>query len=247
MEFPDRLIEPARRLNSVLRGAKSLLETHYLLFPEMESIYRSLFLRDLGRYGVEDEFYPIGSAANHSLMYLVARCLIEFPIARVLEFGAGQTSILLDRLSGAMGRPIEITTVEQDPFWAERIRAQVHHPVICAPLAPEVVADSKISFYRLDEIGSQSNLELVIVDGPTAYSPSTRWDRIGAVEFLKGRLASEFIVIFDDTERAGEFLGTRLFCDYLVANHITHYISTIRAAKQQKVICSEQFRAASYF
>ena len=53
-------------------------------------IYRDLFLRELARLGVEDGFYPIGGAANYSLLYLVLRAMTEFPVSSILEVGAGK-------------------------------------------------------------------------------------------------------------------------------------------------------------
>ncbi len=49
-------------INTVLRNAR-------WLNPAMEIVYRDLFLRDLKRLGIPDDFYPIGSAANHGLLY----------------------------------------------------------------------------------------------------------------------------------------------------------------------------------
>ena len=243
----NRAAESWRHYKGILNGAKDLFDRKRVSSSEMETIYRSLFIRDLDRHGIQDDFYPIGSAANHSLMYLITRCLTEFPITRVVEFGGGQTSILIDRLSGKMGKQMEITTVEQDAFWAERIRALVRHRVVCAPLESEAVAERNISFYSFNDIECEGNIELAIVDGPTAFTRSTQWDRLGAVKFLKGRLAPEFIVIFDDTERRGETEGARLFGAYLAANNFTHYTTTIRATKQQTLFCSKGFRAAAYF
>ena len=72
--------------------------------PSMEVVYRELFLRDLARLGLDDLYYPVGWAANHSLMYLIARCFIELPVVNVLELGGGQSSILLSQLNDRLKR-----------------------------------------------------------------------------------------------------------------------------------------------
>lgn len=236
------------RFLSALRGFYILCRQQTSVLPEMELVYRELFLRDLRNLAIEDEFYPVGSAANHSLLYLISRCVIEFPVSRILEFGAGQTSVLLDRLSAKLPqRHCEITTVEQDPFWANRISKGVRHQVIHACLAEKVFAEETISFYESEEVNSKKGIELAIVDGPTASTRATKWNRIGAADYLKDRLAEDFIVIFDDTERRGESAGADLFARYLAARSTPYYTSTIRAEKQQRLFCSEKFRAAAYF
>jgi hypothetical protein len=236
--------KPLYALQKVYASARMRL----FVSPEMEMVYRSLFQQNLQMAGIEDEFYPVGGAANHSLLYLISRCLIELPVARILEFGAGQTSILLDRLAAKLlRRRFEIITVEQDPFWASKVGREVRHRVIHAPLVGRSVAGRRIDFYDLKEVDAQSDIELAIVDGPTAFSPAARWNRIGAVEYLKDRLASQFVVIFDDTERAGESKGAELFARHLEERHIAYFASTVRAAKQQRVFTSERLRSAAYF
>jgi hypothetical protein len=235
-------------LFTALRGLYISSKSRELLAPEMEMVYRSLFLRNLHDTGIDDEFYPVGNAANHSLLYFVSRCLCELPISRVLEFGAGQTSLLLDRLSARLlPRDVEIFTIENDPNWASHIGKKVRHQVIHTPLTEKVVDGRKISFYESEEVNSKKKIELAIVDGPAAYTHTTRWNRLGAASYLQGRLASDFVVIFDDTERCGESRSAELFGHYLKSQNIVFFTSTIRAVKQQQVFCSEKFRAAAYF
>jgi len=239
------------KLRSALRDFYHFLvfcRRRWTLEPEMEVVYRSLFLRNLENLAVQDEFFPVKGAANHSLLYLISRCLIEFPISKVLEFGAGQTSVLLDRVSARFpDRQWEITTVEQDPFWVGRIGQAVHHRVIHAPLTEKNVAGRKIRFYDFDQAKSQTGIELAIVDGPTADSHANQWNRTGAAGYLKDWLAGDFIVIFDDAERVGERAGADMLAESLEAKKIRFFASTTRAEKQQRLLCSEKFRAAAYF
>jgi len=214
----------------------------------MEIVYRDLFLRELRKVGVEDDFFPVGSAANHSLLYLITRCSAELPISKVLEFGAGQTSLLLDRLTARLHeRTVDITTIEQDQFWARKIGQQVRHPVIHAALVQKTVAGRTTFFYDSEQLDSQEDIEFAIVDGPIACSRSSRWNRSGAAGYLSDRLAADFVVIFDDTERRGESACADSFERHLTARNIPHHCSTIKAEKQQRLFCSDNFRAAAYF
>jgi hypothetical protein len=67
-----------------------LLRQRVLTAPSLEAVYRDLFIRDLAAIGVNDAFYPVGSAANHSLLYLVLRCVRELGIRKVSTSARGR-------------------------------------------------------------------------------------------------------------------------------------------------------------
>lgn len=52
-----------RKLVNKLAAANIPLHKYSTTDPFAEPIYRALFLKELARAGVDDEFYPIGSAA----------------------------------------------------------------------------------------------------------------------------------------------------------------------------------------
>jgi len=232
----------ARALRHWPRVARTRIEREGRIAPEAEIVYRELFLRDLARAGIEDEFHPVGSAANHGLLYLITRCVLELPVCRVLELGAGQTSVLLDRLAARVGRPCHITTVEHDPYWAREIGARVSHPVIRVPLTPR-------GFYDLDDAFDPEAPapDFVIVDGPPAGTAATRDSRLGAAAWLAGMLAKEFVVVFDDTERAAEARMVGRFRRLMTDRGDAPFEGAVLAAKQQRIACSHGFRAAAYF
>src|SRR5690348_10090169 len=103
-----------RKVDERFSSVNSLMWAAKTTKPAMEVVYRELFLRDLSRLGLEDLYYPVGSAANHSLLYLIARSFIELPIRNALEMGAGQSSILLSQLNERLKKEATITTVEHD-------------------------------------------------------------------------------------------------------------------------------------
>ncbi|MGH6984815.1 MAG: hypothetical protein ACREEI_11375 [Stellaceae bacterium] len=217
------------------------------ILPPQEQVYRHLFLRDIARAGVEDDFYPVSGAANFSLLYLLARSFAELPISQVVEFGAGQSTVLIDRLASRWQEPVVVTTFEQDAYWAAAIGQKVRHPIVYAPLVRTTVGDRTVAFYDPTRFADLARPDLVLIDGPTAYTVSSRYDRVGSVNFLTTRLADEFAVIFDDGERGGEAEAAGRFRAWLEGRGIQFYENTVRAAKQQRIFCTEKFRAAAYF
>lgn len=228
------------RLSEVAYNAMNIL-------PAQEQVYLHLFLRDLARAGIEDDFYPVGGAANFSLLYLLARSFAELPLSRVIEFGAGQTTVLFDRLASRRQEPVTVTTLEQDVYWAQAVGQKVRHHVVHAPLVRTKVGDRTVAFYDPTCFPDLAPPDLVLIDGPTAYTASSRYDRVGSVNFLSTRLADEFVVIFDDSERGGEREAAGRFRVWLQGRGTRFYENTIRAAKQQKLFCTEKFRAAAYY
>lgn len=216
--------------------------------PAMEMVYRELFLRDLARLGLEDLYYPVGSAANHSLLYLIARTFIEMPVSHVLEMGAGQSSILLSQLNDCLKREAKITTVEHDPHWAERVQRQVKHPVQVAPLVDKTIAGHGIRHYGGAYFDPSVLYDFVLVDGPPAHGKEEMaLNRLGAIELVQKNLAPDFVLIVDDAERRGEDMLVGLIRDKLRENGREFKEAAIMAAKQQHVFAAGQFVSAVFF
>src|SRR6185312_816948 len=121
-----------RRLEAVYRQNRARWAEGEL--PVSELYHLELFNAAVARSGVAvPPLFPVGSAANSSLLSALFRLAWEFPGLSVLELGAGQSTLLLDALRKA-GRLAAVLTLEHDPAWAARIGAQVGHEVRHAPL-----------------------------------------------------------------------------------------------------------------
>jgi hypothetical protein len=241
-------------MNAVKETTKHMLDRGVKVFADrlntrgyQEDIYRYLFIRDITRLGIEDRFYPVGAAANYSLMYLLTRCMLELKYEAILEFGAGQTSILLENLSRLSTVKPQITTVEQDEYWANQIASAIAHPVLHVPLKQTTIGGRTTRSYDVSQLKELPVFDLAVVDGPTSYGDGDPYSRMGSAEFLRTRLAEDFVVIFDDAERVGEMAAVNLFRQHLIGAGIGFYENTIIAAKRQDLFCTEKFRQAAYF
>ena len=215
--------------------------------PGMEPVYRDLFLRELARCGVADTFYPVGPAANHSMMYFIARVLQDHRFTSVLDLGAGQTSILIDRIRGATTGAYSVRTVEHDRFWAERIGAQIGHEVIAAPLVRRNVQGRDIGWYDLPPAIWKEPADLLIVDGPPGYDENVRYARTGAVEIAASVLKEDFVVVVDDSERVGEYELVQLLKALFRARGVAFASGTLHAYKCQTILAAGKYRDAAYF
>jgi hypothetical protein len=230
-----------------IRTAISLVNRYEATEPGMESVYRDLFLRELLFSGITDLFYPVGSAANHSLLYFVARCLRELQPQRVLELGAGQSTLLLDQAHRALGRDIEVMTIEHDPVWIRLIQPQVAHQIEFAMLKPRTVAGRQIEYYDHPMISSGPPIEFLLVDGPPGYPEGAGFSRMGALTIVENRIADDFIIVIDDAERHGEQVLFLEMISLLRRQGRRFRENSLKAIKSQLIVAAGRFERAAYF
>jgi hypothetical protein len=216
------------------------------LVPALEAVYQRLVCRDLARLQLDDVFYPVGSAANYGLFYLILRAVLEFPFARVVELGAGQSTLLLDALARKQLLRAQVSTLEHDEQWATRIAARVAHSVTTVPLRER--SDAGISFAGYDLRAVETGpIDFLSIDGPPAATIGTQYSRLGALELARSIDLTRFVIIIDDAERAGE----RLLADRMVAAlqqlGASPAVGHIVANKRQIIIAGGDYVGAAYY
>ena len=72
--------------------------TDPVLAMQLELSYQNVFDIQCRNRGLTNEFYPLGAAACYGLMYLLFRVLEELPVSSIVEFGSGQSTVLIDRI-----------------------------------------------------------------------------------------------------------------------------------------------------
>ena len=137
---------------------------------------------------------------------LLARLVMNGGRRRVLEFGAGSSSLVLARALALAGGG-RLTSLEQRPDWcAEHWRAVLAHDVVDAELEPvhpsltvgragfaHVFTDARAAVSR------RGPYDLVFVDAPQWY-----YGRDGALPLVLPHLAPGAWIVMDDAERSNE-------------------------------------------
>lgn len=207
-----------------------------------ETLYQAIFDSALRALRVDaPPFYATKSGANYSLLYSLLRSVTETPAKRILEVGAGQTSLLLNTLKQI--RPdLQITSLETDPDWRDWIANRVDHAVVHSSLSRQIIEGVEVKgFFDLSGLQGKT-FDLVLVDGPPgAQKRNARW---AVLPILRNHLAGEFLVIFDDAERSGEQDTIKQFarsCD----NSVDHGLTV--GTKGQIMLFTPAYRAAKYF
>lgn len=206
-----------------------------------ELLYQQLLAWMLERHGLPKRYHPVRSAANHSLLWLVARILDENPVARALELGAGQTTLLLSDLGARRGT--QALTLESDPAWVAELRGRVSHEIREAPLVRSRLGAADVPGYDLASLSADDRFDLVIVDGPRGRP---RASRSGCLDLLDRHLAEQWVVVFDDAERRGERETIDRARDLLRPRGLAGRVEVV-ALKRQVALFSEGFRRVGWY
>jgi hypothetical protein len=201
---------------------------------ELELLYQANYL-ELARQTPWLTQVPLSSAqggtANYSLLFLLLSVLRDEPVHRVLEFGVGKSSQLITDYVRAFPDAASFH-VEHDPLWLEQAVAEHPrvHKVFCA-LQPTLVQGRDINWYSADR--PDERFDLIVVDGPPAFTSASRYARAGMLNWLPGVLADEFVLVVDDANRPGE----RWLTDQAESTFRAH---GIQAEKRQLTAASTQ-------
>lgn len=205
-----------------------------------EIIFQNIIQEVVRLHGFGYVPFPVRAAANYSILYLLYRIMTESEISRVLEFGAGESTLFLDRMKTL--RDFSLTTVEHDSLWCDQIRPKVGHEVILSALSERELFGNRTKAYDLAPLADRK-FDLVVVDGPQGTRHRSRW---GALEVLDNHLADEFIVIFDDAERRGELETVKRALELFAERKKEVFLNVQLASKAQAVIATAQYRFAQF-
>jgi len=130
---------------------------------------------------------------------------------RVLEFGAGVSTVLLGRLIRQRDLHTRVLAVEHEPEWAEMIRRQVAGEsleraveVLAVPLVEDGPRGPWYDEQAIAQACGPEPFDLVVVDGPPAWQPGDEQARYPALGFVLPLLAERCAVYLDDANREGE-------------------------------------------
>ena len=223
-----------------LRSSKA--QNHAAILYLNELLYERLFSNALARFGIENRFYPIKSAATFSLLYLVLRVVTELPVKRILETGAGQTTLLLDALNKI--RHCDIHTLEHDASWATKIQSQVAHPITHTTLIEKMIHGYNTLTYQASEDKPSQHFDLLIIDGPVGNRRKSRW---GCLEIIENVIADDFVIIFDDAARKGELETIEMAIRILESQGKSFSIGVTESATSQCVLAGGKYADAAFY
>jgi hypothetical protein len=204
-----------------------------------EQIFQEIFAQQCLNWRIRNDFYPVGGAASYSLMYLLFRLLTENRIDSIVEFGSGQSTILIDRLHSDTAHHV---CYEDDPTWHVTVSKQVSRcDYRLCPLEKRTIEGVVCHAYSG---AAPVEFDLMLVDGPRG---SPQYSRFGCVETIRANPRKDFVIVFDDCNRPGE-MQTIEFVEHLLASKgIGIEKRELSGRTRQAILAAGNLRSTLYY
>ena len=219
MKFFQKIISKIKRYNNKFSEQRFLSKLFY----------------NLNVIGYKRNIFPDGASANASLLYIILKFLIIKKPKKIIEFGSGQTTYLMNYMISNLDylKDCKLISVEDNNFYYEIVLPSLEINKNHNYLFTRLKKNNYGNFYDISTINELFNL--ILIDGPVGGN-----NRCGVVSYLDNILSKDdFIIIVDDAHRKEEQKLSKLIENYLAKNNIffkEHYIS---AMKDQKIFLSK--------
>jgi hypothetical protein len=204
-----------------------------------EQIFQQIFSQQCSNWQIRNDFYPVGGAASYSMMYLLFRLLTENKIDSIVEFGSGQSTILIDRLRSDAARHV---CYEDDPAWHGAVSKKVSRSDyrLCA-LEQRVIDGVTCRAYSGV---TPIEFDLALVDGPRGVD---HYSRFGCIDTIRSNPRKDFVIVFDDGNRPGEMQTIRVVEEILAAKNIEFAKRELIGRNHQVVFAAGDFKNVLYY
>lgn len=153
------------------------------------------------------------SLSFSSVSYLLNDVIIN-DRQEVIEFGGGISTIYLAKLAKTSKKNLKITTIDHDKNWVDILTNILkeedlleHVNIIHSPLEKSNLSKENVQWYCETSIKKAIQgvkFDLVVIDGPLAYTRELAMSRYPALLFINDYLNERNSVFLDDTNRKGE-------------------------------------------
>lgn len=161
-----------------------------------------------------DAYLPWSSSAISPVT--AARLCNELAIngrRTVVEFGPGVSTLVMAAWAEKARQPLTIVAFEENLAWIEVLSEQLNtgdyasvrfvHAPLSSPGQEYPMAVRRWYSANADDL-PDAPIDLVVVDGPSAYQPQWMYDRYPALPFVREYLSSRCAIVLDDSRRPGE-------------------------------------------
>ena len=202
------LLKLAREHEQKLAAMEKKLE---LCYNELKELNYAHLLHDGMKESswVKNQTFDLHNwAANYSFIYLLFCILDKIEPQNILEFGLGQTTKLTTQYIAYKNPEAYLNVCEHSLDWIQIYQPQLlkleHIRINHLDLEYfEYRRKRNDKYAGLLELVKDQKFDLIIVDGPVGGGKNL--PRSNVVDLIgHGNLSEDFVIIFDDAERAGE-------------------------------------------
>ena len=151
-----------------------------------------------------------GWAMSPDILLYVAKSVLNHRPAYVVEASSGTSTIVIAHCLKQLGAGYLLSLEHDDDFVYANQKLLAEHglsqfaQIVHAPLETHDVRGEQLMWYALDSIDFAQPIDMLIIDGPPAQSPSDRLTRFPAVPLLYGQLSDGCKIVLDDAYRDQE-------------------------------------------
>lgn len=186
-------------------------------------------------------------AGNYSFFYVLTRILNDYKPKKILELGLGESSKVISAYLDNYLTETRHLIVEQDEKWAEsfsnKFKLSTNSTIEILPLQQKTINNFNVNSYNNFEKKITDTFDLYVVDGPFGSDRFSRYDIISLVK--KFEPSHEFIILFDDTNRQGEFETCEEIKFILEQHKINFFAGYYEGIKGSTIIASEKYKYAT--
>ena len=189
---------------------------------------------------INKSFSPGNWAVDYAFLYTLYRILNEARPQKIVEFGLGQTTKLIDQYSNFYKK---ITfTFEHDNNWIDFFHHSynlgAYSKIIYSELSEVDYKGSKTLRYKEDIANKVDggDIELVILDGPFG---SKYYSRIQILDLIPNSInINNFCILIDDYQRLGEKQTAQEIFSTFSDHGIKYRSKVFNSSKDHILICS---------
>lgn len=155
-----------------------------------------------------------GMSINSFALAFILNEIIINERKTVIEFGSGISTIFMAKLAVLNNIDLEIISIDEDYQWIEIINKIIKQEnleryvkLIFAPIKKISEGNKYEIWYDEKELDTNclnKKFDMILVDGPKVLSKKHNSIRGRALFYLENKLADNFVVFLDDSNRPGE-------------------------------------------
>lgn len=170
-------------------------------------------------HSISMEYLPwTSSSIRSSALVKILNDIIVNKKTNIIEFGGGISTIYIASLISNIDIDNKITfcSVDHNEDWINILKNILNKmnlsdkvKFVCAPLEKSSLSLEKLEWYSekiLDKQQFKNPFDLILIDGPLAYTKELELSRYPAIPYLynKKLVSSNVSIYFDDIDRSGE-------------------------------------------
>lgn len=247
-EFPRNINDAASEITTVQKRLYDDQISKMILLQrvEEENTWANVF-HDVIKDSVwlqNKAFAPGRWAAGYQMLYVMYRVLDSVKPKKILELGLGQTTRMISQYSGFYHADHQV--VEHDPKWIEFFTITYEVPdnvkfVNLDTIVDKYLEDEDVIMYQgFEERFRGQRFDFICIDAPLG-GKAVKYARIDILKILPECLESDFVLLFDDTERIGETNTINLLQKTLKENGIKYVMKRYDGRKSSTIITTKKY------